>query len=458
MQDKLPHIDRKFTDRAWGEMRQMLDREMPTERRRRVFFWWWLVPVGLVLGFAAWGFLKNNNSKPAAPPAVAPTQPIADKPSLMPADANSTASSESTIHQESPGNISQATNPKTPGTFQQTTEKKMAAPSFRDKQFPKETTASHVSNLSDAKIPSGNDLPRNIGDKEVGIAKVESSNISEMPAQRQMDLPVKLPQNAWAELSHSAKTPSLLLPDFQQNRLPTTPAALELPVKKAETNPSSLAFYAGGMAAGGSPANGLAMGSMAIIPLKNSKLSLEGGLGYALVQQPLSVQVNLDAQLGTADNEDELLYSIRTNFGSKSAPENAYSSTNYSTGLQLHYLQTPLLVNYALGTKISVQGGAVVGLLINTAKGFDQQIQLDAGGNDPIVNEADSSVKIPLSRFDLAATGGLSWKFLPALALDFKYQFGMKDLLKSNGIGDYNRLFQLSLRYEVKSKKAKGKS
>ena len=52
MQDKHRHIDEKYTDLGWEEMRKLLDQELPVEKRRKRRFGWWFLLLGLGLGMA----------------------------------------------------------------------------------------------------------------------------------------------------------------------------------------------------------------------------------------------------------------------------------------------------------------------------------------------------------------------------------------------------------------------
>ena len=62
------HLDDQYIDKAWEQMRQLLDQEMPVqEKRRRGAFWWWLLPLLLLFaGGAGWWLLERSSEpKPA---------------------------------------------------------------------------------------------------------------------------------------------------------------------------------------------------------------------------------------------------------------------------------------------------------------------------------------------------------------------------------------------------------
>jgi hypothetical protein len=48
MHDREEHLfDQAFTDRAWGEMEKLLDKEMPVQSKGHRFLWLWA--LGLVI-------------------------------------------------------------------------------------------------------------------------------------------------------------------------------------------------------------------------------------------------------------------------------------------------------------------------------------------------------------------------------------------------------------------------
>ena len=85
MQDKRIHIDKKFMDQSWAEMRKQLDLEMPVPgQQRRRFGWWWFGLVGLLLVSAGAGAAFVVWGKKAPATAVKTAQPIATGASIQP--------------------------------------------------------------------------------------------------------------------------------------------------------------------------------------------------------------------------------------------------------------------------------------------------------------------------------------------------------------------------------------
>ncbi|MCC6725732.1 MAG: hypothetical protein IT258_14580 [Saprospiraceae bacterium] len=88
MQDNRTHIDEKFINHAWGEMRKQLDQELPvnTEQKRRPFTFWWLTGLLLlVAGFGYYAYARHAN-------VVVPKEekPLGMKPVLFAEKGNTT--------------------------------------------------------------------------------------------------------------------------------------------------------------------------------------------------------------------------------------------------------------------------------------------------------------------------------------------------------------------------------
>lgn len=58
--------DDQFTDKAWLEMRELLDQEMPVEKKKRRGFFWLFMLIGIGVAGAIWAFLPKNATAPIA--------------------------------------------------------------------------------------------------------------------------------------------------------------------------------------------------------------------------------------------------------------------------------------------------------------------------------------------------------------------------------------------------------
>jgi hypothetical protein len=86
-------IDDQFTDRAWGEMRRLLDREMPVMgKRRRAALWFWPAAAAMLLltGVIGWNFFRDGSEMTGyglQNIAVIEVEQAADRPAVSPEGA-----------------------------------------------------------------------------------------------------------------------------------------------------------------------------------------------------------------------------------------------------------------------------------------------------------------------------------------------------------------------------------
>lgn len=64
MQDRHLHNDKDFTDRAWGEMKVLLDEELPVadKRKKRPILWWSTGIAALVIFTIGLSFFNKNET------------------------------------------------------------------------------------------------------------------------------------------------------------------------------------------------------------------------------------------------------------------------------------------------------------------------------------------------------------------------------------------------------------
>ncbi|MEZ4961195.1 MAG: outer membrane beta-barrel protein [Saprospiraceae bacterium] len=438
MQDKEIHIDKKFTDRAWKDMRSRLDDEMPTGKRRRRFAWWWW-PIGLAVVATGLAYVWYASTPIPGP---APS----DKPAALervPADLSKTQQPVAEALPASPSNVpSEQAELSFPGTSQQQPPPSIAAQHASTAK----ALASKKPNLEmDAQMPGYQQKLLNaiqLSAETFPLAKSEEAGLAEQ--QPPLRMAEYLSNPALAMLDNPAHFEGKLL---------------EKPIR--HPSPVGLSAYAGGMAAPSSAANGLEAGLMAGLPIGHSRFSVEGGAGYALVQQPLYIVVSQGADpttIPTNETADEVFVSIAD--AEKVSPlEASFNSvTRARESLQMHYANFPLQIRYKVSPRWGLYGGANFGILLASTPGFTGGGLLNGFGRklsdeyDVSVAEASKNSTVTLSRYDLSATGGLFYQLSRRLSLHARYQAGLLDLIKSNKEKEYNRFFHLTLRYQLVGK------
>jgi|GEM_PF-6170493 len=271
MQDKRIQIDEKFTDRAWSEMSLLLDRDMPLPpARRRPFPWWWgAVFAGIVMLVGA-GFLFFGK-KLAATTAVS-SQPVAGAISEEPIEQQSFSNPSvlrtdlaSEAHENANSNLANQQESLTKTNGKPAAGQKLL-PQNHAQILVEEEGQRSVFYSEENKVAASSGLPN---DTEVAL----------LPASI-------LPQKTIA--------PALLeAVDIETISLDESPAPAVSAKIIAPISPRwGFAMEGAGMAAITKPGSGASISAIAVRPLKNSKVSIETGFGYSILQQPLSVVVD----------------------------------------------------------------------------------------------------------------------------------------------------------------------
>lgn len=437
MQDNRIHIDEKFTNHAWGEMSKLLAKEMPVQGQphRRVA-WWWFTMLALGLGLAVTGFWFWGKRLPAT---------------------NTTPA-----HLVAEGNFETATK-------QASTAVTGGAPSEKSKfaVLPKKKTA-QVS--QSASIVSHNQRPSTTGLLPTQQAEVMNKLFDKQP------VPLGITQAVTSTMPSSTSVASLGENErgaiVEANKI-EAPSQLEIAESQLLSATSSqlpsvsvmaidpfannwkLGIQADALTAVTNKAAGLSVKFLAAKSLENSRLSFETGLGYSYLQQPLQVVVSQYPVGLNSAGDSEVVYgteNVKDNQGGFSPQANV--RTNYSEGLNLHYVVLPAQASFRLSNRFSVHAGVDAGILLASSSDitdgglFKRSLELADFSFDA---EQRSDIKVSL--IDVAATGGVSYIILPALSLHAGYKLGFKDILPNNSANDFNRFVQLGIRYELSSKR-----
>ncbi len=443
MSDKNQHIDKAFTDHAWSEMRQLLDAEMPSveESRKRRFAWWWFLTAAMLLccgGALAWYF---SMEKPMpAPVSASPETPIATvvpagevpaiRPSVAPSDLKVGAPDET------------ATGSGRPPVLRPLGRREAAIP-------------------SDLKVGAPDEIAAN----STQLTDRQSNTISSEPLKNASPTPSDVTQSGilWnearlaapASLAHVA-TP--LLPSE------TTPAknALSL-ITPSKPSGIQLSLQAGAQHALPGSGDGLAMDITGNKRLGDSKFSLETGVGYAFLRQPIGIAVDNSAPVQNGGVSDPQLDNFFVGYASNSdksllSRNSAEHSSDYYSARQdlgLHYLEVPAILTFHAAPRLQLLGGAQFSMLLLSAPDYTKGAVLDfddayfGASENGNYDQLASQNSVPLSKFDAAAVAGARLGISKKMSLELRYQFGITDVIQGNDLGDYNRMLRMSLRFRL---------
>ena len=443
MQDKDKLIDKKFTDRAWGEMSRLLDEEMPVrqaERRRPVV--WWLF-FGLIVGLAgsvAYFHFSGKNAIPAMPPA-----PVQGAKAELPV-AGASIPDETTAGLES--------NPVKATTLPGKIEKQRL-----EKRTPKRviSTTSIVNTTPiENTIPPGVKSTPSVNDDQNTLSSLFVQPLPEAESKTAEISPDQMTMRSAAPVEVALLPMKQLLADGSQ------PAVAGIIPHKKRVRWS---VYGSGMSGLTNGANGLGAGVIASRQLKKSKFSIESGLGYSFIQQPLSLIFTGLLQGGapnfpTGENEGYSIYLGDSNLSAVADPANA-GNGRLVKPLNMHSLNVPVSLNYRFAPRLSLCAGLNAALILYTSSDYPSGGVLNRNLNlfklnadeTAVFGHTSSQASATLNDFEVAATGGMKYDLSPRLAVDLQYQAGLTDLIRENNKGDHNRLLRLTFRWYLGNRK-----
>ncbi|MFQ5446008.1 MAG: hypothetical protein ACE5FF_03675 [Saprospiraceae bacterium] len=412
-------IDKEFTDLAWAEMSRVLDREMPVAaplRKRRAAAWWWLL-AGLGLGAGIAG-LWFSSIEELPPPALG-ERPVAQTEKQGQYETSSPVIGNTKTVEPVPMDV--ATPPPPAPSSSNAGTAIMPVSTSYSTAFEQHPPASH-----------GNPQPPALANPLVtehdALAGTRSTfSVSGLASLSLAPLPERQPELRLAVAEqHGGKS----RPEF-------------LAYASALTSPVS----------GGS---GLAAGAMVAFPLKNPRLSIETGLGYNYIRQPLSILApdGEDASSSTpAEDENQNVVYGFEDLTSKAE----YLESNYLLATQdlgLHYAEVPVHFSFQASPKWQFVAGLNMLVLLESSPGFTggglldavTAVQEDMANGGPFSNGISSStLHVPLSKIDAQLSAGARYRLNQRWSVGLQYQTGTVDVVKSNGAADYHRLLRLSL-------------
>lgn len=426
MQDKPLNIDEKFVDKAWSDMSILLDREMPVkvDRPRIGLGWWWLtlIGVGLVIGGGILFYGKKLSTTPVVsnqPIAIA-SQPSTDNQSKMSSNPVELPASIA----DTPSTISKSASSPQP----QKNQKNNLTPSGKDADNSKSKLLSGTLKSTQNRLGSNDDNAINEHLKTTHISSTKQSvqdNLTENPKHTEMQ-----------QLGMLAMHP--FVNSFDKN--------LNVDARFATKTKIGWGIQSSWITVPNLAGGGFTIEAVGEKPI-NNRLSIEMGIGYAYLKQPIYAEVNA-VNVTTSEQDGRIGYD--SNFTSDLVSSPSIDTVYRNRYLDLHYLNLPVQVYYHLNNRLSVKAGINAGVLMASRSSYTQSGLLENFG---LASEKKSSAGqlFKVSIYDFAATAGISFRFNRATSLHFDYLHGLADVLPQNQVGDYNRLLKLGFRYNLSS-------
>lgn len=471
MQDNYPNIDKKFTDKGWAAMRDLLDEEMPVtappEKKRRrwmLFLLLFGIGLGVAIGVVAGSLYFMENEVKEVQNAVI-EQPIAEenaatnlerKASLETdeADAILDENKESkTVDILNNAALNQEKSVEAATDFNNKNKDEKAKRLLEEKKFFESINGIHnrVTSMEDVKIALAQiDLDEQVEDFRKKAEDFNFVNVHGETAGKQEINYLKI--NGLNELEIIAS-----IPNFAMN-LPELELENEDDDKKTTKNKARFGVEIAGQ--GAPNFEGVSAGLVYAVPLKN-KWSLQTGVNYQYQRRTFSGTPIVADVTNSFENypglDDEIIQgayeenSARSDSAIFTIPQN----------LSFQYLNIPLRVNYQLTDKWSIGSGLTGSLLLyarndytdggilnDNADGFLFSDDLGVAGAGQGTNEFLKSIdRANLRNFDVAATAGIAFHPSPKWSIAANYHHGFVNYFKYSSDKKYNRYANLSLQY-----------
>ena len=411
-------IDKAFTDKAWSEMKTLLDLEMPvTNNRKKPLFWWWLsgaLLAGFIIGGVAVWHVGSGIPHKAFFPSVNEVE--GNEPGAGPVASVGRDTGQTSGHDFAEGKSKKSSPEKASVALQQRRGQNLLPPLTQP--------------------AASSDLPA--GPTVQAVTNSAKADSQPHANRRPFSLPLLERSTTNSILSESGTSPGI--------RTFTSLAAGKIK-----------SFYFAAQQSTTAAGVGIATGIQRQFPLGNSRWSLNIGAGYAYLQRPLYV-----LQIDTLNPANGLV-AVRTAYSFEPlnadfTVANAAISTRRKQDLAMHYLEVPLTVSRACGSRWGLAAGlrpsfllaaapglASGGLFRSTQKGMLES-NLDTQGQSETPNQ------VPVSIFDLKLLGAVYYRFSPAWKLALSYEQGTVDVLQRNTSGEYNNMLRLGLHYNLPGK------
>lgn len=450
--------DDKFVDRAWEQMRQQLDRDMPVSQplnARRKLLPYWLFLLILLVGFSAGiGFsLYLADDEPDSPIPSKPVeldQPIADLQTagfVSPGFEEMKSASEA---EESP--------PKLPdrAIAQQAKTNKIPSkiPTLKSK-----TNFTNPNSLNDKTLTllvTKNNNSLQTEDNKTNIRHFKAlERVEQIPPK---ELASEIQNDAVAEVA-SSKQAGLNAFEMIAKRVPEVLEVDEpdLPFAPAYklSSPWSLGFQMASISTTNLSFNGIAVGLLVGYRL-DQRFSIESGINYRFLQlKKDDAFITYSGEAGNYLNDDGR---GNVNFDQQSqAPplNNVTEAFALFPIYSMDYLSIPFTLSYSPKRWLRINVGVQIDRLLNTEArdwGGSEVASLERRydaqtASDEVLSRVNNGVR----KWNSAITVGFAYQPTSRIGLGMNYNFGLRDFTKDEWWGvkqfDAHKYLQWSINY-----------
>ncbi len=116
-----------------------------------------------------------------------------------------------------------------------------------------------------------------------------------------------------------------------------------------------------------------------------------------------------------------------------------------NSGMKLDYLNVPILVNVYLFKGFAIKAGIQPGFLLSAKDVEDVTGKGVAAGYD---KHASTDIKDYCNKVDFSIPVGISYEFNNGIVIDGRYNFGLANIAKEDGVSAKNSVFQLGVGYK----------
>lgn len=113
--------------------------------------------------------------------------------------------------------------------------------------------------------------------------------------------------------------------------------------------------------------------------------------------------------------------------------------------IELGYVNVPIVVNAYLFRGFALKAGVQFGFLTSADMKFT--IKAEQGDISQSINY-DQSIKDSFEKMDIAIPVGVSYQFPVPIVIDARYNIGLKNINKTDGVSLKNQVFQITVGYK----------
>lgn len=437
-------LDEQFVDKAWGEMRALLDKEMPLvpeEKKKKRGFWFFLV-AGLLISGSLLGYWLTDRQKEDVQP--------------------------TTVHRmEAPvANLSTKANPSKSSTTPSTTS----------------TTTTATVSENRINSPATTIIPPSVSNQSIGSgAFFEKESI--VTALENQITPLSDPERGLETKTNTSTNPVQPKAELKQVQPITVPAAIamlapsalnyavqvDLPAISIEKKKGRffkrLGLEMGAISNQFNPLDGYSIGLRKDIALGKGRFALSTGLAY---RRHSGSNVLLSNQTYSLDyaNFDTAFDPNGSNTPNAIGLDSLLEANSYlakvtrQETVRLQYIDLPVRFSYALNKKLRIESGVRASWLISafrqleTASGRNENFALQGVGNF-FAPEADTyrvseASNTSFRNLDLAASLGLTYYPTRKIGFSLYYDHGFRSINATDYKGNANRNLHLSAIYFLK--------